>query len=389
MSSSPPRRVVRVAASCLTVVLTAAFLSACGGSGSDDKKDDTPVSEGTVNLDGKKFAFAIPDGSGPVFVLQAKRFKEQAEQLGATVDVYDNKGSAQAMLTNANLMVASKPDVIVEYPSVANATKRVGDIFKRADIPCISLNVPVPGCPLFNFDQPYMAALGATEMAKQMEARGWTAENTTVILGQALELGPSVNIAGQSFYASLSTQVPGMTPVKAEDITTSTTTINGDEGVQVDMGLTIDGAYAKTRDVIQTIPKDRNIVIYTVQDDSTIGARRAADNAGRKNVIATGYGSTENALKAIRADDGWVTDQTGFLEYWGEFALAMAAAVEQGAELPELTAPPMLVVTKDNVDKYFKPGTAELIQMPPLPKISKYLEKTGVLQKYGNVEGLK
>jgi hypothetical protein len=48
----------------------------------------------------------------------------------------------------------------------------------------------------------------------------------------------------------------------------------------------------------------------------------------------------------------------------------------------------MVVLTKDNVDQYFAPGDSTPQKFAPLPDVSKYLGDTGILQKFGNVEGL-
>lgn len=340
------------------------------------------------SLKGVKFDFAIATTAGAVYVDQANLFVKEAKKLGATVKMYNNNGDAATMLSNAQLMVANKPNVIVEYPSVANATDRVGQTFNTAGIPCIALNVPVKGCSFFNFDQVALGQAGAEVIAAQMKQRGWTPSNTTVVIGQASELGESVNIAVTSFYAKLSEIVPGMTKVASSQITPTTTKIAGSHDLQADMGLTVDTGYSSMQDVLQTIPASNNIVLYTVNDDTTVGALRAITQAGRASKsIVSGYGGELAALNAIRSGGPWVSDQVGFFANWGEFALAMAVAIHNGAKAPQLTAPPQVVVTKANVDKYFKPGTADVTKMPALPAESKYLLKTGVLQKFGNVEG--
>jgi ribose transport system substrate-binding protein len=375
-------KVLAMAVTATVAIALAGCSSGAGGaSGDSDRAPD--------DLTGVTFAFAIPTSAGQVYVEQSKAFKEQAEKLGATVDIYDNNGDAATMLSNADLMVAAAPDVIVEYPSVADATDRVGEKFTDAGIPCIALNVPVEGCSFFNFDQVGLATMGAEAMAAQMKDRGWDGTNTTVLIGQASELGESVNIAVTTFYSELSKLVPGMTPVDTADITPTTTQITADEGYQGDLGLTVDTGYDATLAALQTIPADRNLVVYTVSDDTTFGVLRAIDSEGRTDsTMVSGYGGYADGLNQIRAGGPWVTDQIGFFGWWGEFVLAMAVAIEQGATPPELTAPPQVVVTKENVDTYFDPETNDLIMMPPLPPESEYLIDTGILQKFGNVEGL-
>jgi ribose transport system substrate-binding protein len=135
------RRVrTRVAAA---LALAAVLSAACGGGAAGAGAQKPRTAAGTVDLRGKKFAFALATAANPLIVQQGQLFKQQAQKLGASVSIYDNAGTAEAMLSNADLMVTAKPDVIVEYPSVADATSRVSQIFKRSGIPCISVNVPV------------------------------------------------------------------------------------------------------------------------------------------------------------------------------------------------------------------------------------------------------
>jgi ribose transport system substrate-binding protein len=398
-------RALRPAVAGVAVVLLAGLLPACSSSGTKTGKQtggtvasSTATSGGSaapssgapkkVDFSGKKFAFALATEANPLIVQQGKLFKEEAEKLGAQVTLYDNKGTAADMLSNARLMVAAKPDVLVEYPSVADATSRVSQIFKQSGIPCIAVNVPVTGCPLFNFDQPYLAGLGAEAMAQQMAKRGWDGSNTTVVIGQAAQYGPSVNIAVTAFYDKLSGMVPKMTHVPSSKISTSTTTINGNQGLQVDLEFTADVAFPAMTRALQSIPSSRNIVVYTTADDVTVAVRRAIANAGRTDKsMVSGFGGDADAINALREGKDWVTEQTGFFANWGEFVLAMVGALQQGGTLPELTEPPMIVLTKDNVDTFFKPGTTDLMMMPKLPAPSEYLYKTGVLQEYGNVSG--
>lgn len=340
------------------------------------------------SLKGVKIDFATSTSAGAVYVDQEAEFAKQARLLGAKVSVYNNQGDATTMISNASLMVANKPAYIIEYPSAASATPRVGQIFGRAHIRCFAINVPVPGCSLFNFDQPYLANLGAKVIAADMAKRGWTPSNTTVVIGQASELGPSVNIAVTSFYAALSNLVPGMTPVKARAITPTTTTINS-QGLQVDMGLTNETGDTSMLTALSTIPKGNNIVVYTVNDDTTVGVQLALAAQGRTATsMVSGYGGGPQALTQLRqANSSWVSDQMGFFDYWGEFVLAMVAASRDGLKIPALTSPPMVVMTPQNVNKYFTTGTDKLISMPALPKSSTYLLKTGILQRYHNVQG--
>ncbi|WP_165494881.1 sugar ABC transporter substrate-binding protein [Actinomadura roseirufa] len=363
----------------LATVLLAPAVAACG-SGAGAK---APASREL-----KRVTFAAPNMTTQIFAGQARNFAKAGKQIGVDVQVYDNSGDAATAITNANLMVSRKPDLLVEFAPIADATSRISAIFKRSGIPCVAVNVRIDGCGFFNFDQKYLAEAQAQVIAQKMTAKGWNGGNTTILLEQASKLGPSVNIAVTWFYQQLVAKVPGFTKVRSEEITPSTTTIAGREGLQADGGVDIDRGFTATAQALQTIPADRNVVVYTVNDDTAIGALRAVKAARREGkAMIAGYGATQPAIDAMRTRGPWVSSAKGFWEDWGEFILAMGTAILQGKKVPDLTAPPMVAVTPDNLDKVYAPGMTNVKRMPPLPEGSRYLLETGVLQRFGNVEG--
>jgi ribose transport system substrate-binding protein len=379
------------------IALASLALVACGGSSSSSSSSTASSDSGEAGQEasGSKEDFSDLGSvsfdttmTSPVFVKQAKSLQSYGNQLGIEVSLYDNRSSATKAVENAQQVVAQNPGVAMDAPPIADATARLTSTYERAGIPCISVSLPIEGCPLFNFNQKSLAAQQADFFAEQMKKRGWDGSNTMVVIGSDAELGPSVNIATSWFYQELSKQVPGMEPVTAEEIEGQTTTITPDQGLQVNTGYEVESSYEAFSAALQSIPSDRHLVVYTISDDATVGVRRALQNAHRTDAMIAGYGGDEDALKAIRTDPVWVSDAQGFYEDWGEFLLAEAVALKRGEEVPAETYPPELVITKENIEKYYPGGATQPKLLPELPASSKYLEKTGVLQAIGNVEGL-
>ena len=65
----------------------------------------------------------------------------------------------------------------------------------------------------------------------------------------------------------------------------------------------------------------------------------------------------------------------------------MGVAIMNGVTPPPLTKTPQVILTKDTVDKYYD-AEGKVKLLPPLVPENMYLKDTGVLQKFGNVEGL-
>ena len=367
---------------------TSASVSSDGAGSSTTDLSSASTASATAAAAGiKTIAFGVANQSASQFSVLANNFVNFGKKAGIAVNVYNNNSDATTAISNAQLMVQSKPDVIVEFAPVADATARLTQIFKDSKIPCIAMNIPVEGCAFFNQSQETFAQLQAENFWKLMQAKGWNAQNTSIIIEQGSQLGPTVNIAVTKFYDDLSAMVPGMVHVPASKITTQTTTLPN--GLQIDPGVNTSAAYTDMSQALQSIPTGQNMVIYTVTDDTVVGTYRALTNAGRQGkAMMAGFGCDEHSIAGLRTNPSWVGESCGFFPYWGEFLIAMAAAVKGGATTPDTTFSPMVVLTKDNVNTFFPNGSTTPAFMPPLPKESQYLAATGILQKIGNVKGL-
>lgn len=389
MGSKTDRPVIRRRCRGLAAVVVGSLvaLTACG-SGDASSGAEPSSSAAPTKAEVKTIAFAVHNQGSGQFVELAKRFVDYGKQVGIDVKIYNNNGDAATAISNAQLMVQAKPDVIVEFPPVADATARITSVFKGSGIPCIAVNIPVEGCPFFNQSQETFAKLQAELFAKLMKEKGWDGTNTTVVIGQGATFGETVNIAVTKFYEEISKLVPGMTVVTADKITPQTTTISP-QGIQIDTSVDASKAFTAMNEALQTIPKGRHIVAYAISDDDIVGINRALTTAGRQgDAMMSGFGCDAHAVEGLRNNPAWVGESCGFFTYWGEFLLAMSVAVKNGAQTPPTTFSPMVVLTKDNVDQYFAAGETTPKKMAALPDVSAYLADTGVLQKIGNVEGL-
>ena len=197
-----------------------------------------------------------------------------------------------------------------------------------------------------------------------------------------------VNAVLWDIYAGLATQVSGMNHIKASSLSPSTTTFSND-GLQVNTDVSVDAAYTGFATALQSVPKDKHIVVDCLSDDQCLGAYRALSASGRlDNSMISGFSADPQAIKMLRTSKAWVAESANFFTYWGEFMVPMAIALTQGATAPALTTPPQAIITKSNVGKYFA-ANGSVKEFPPLGPEDAYLVKTGLIQKFHNVEGMK
>lgn len=291
-------------------------------------------------------------------------------------------------LQNARLMIQDKPDLIIEYNGIQDIGASLGQQFNSAKIPCIAVNNSIPGCAWFNLSNQAAGVQTAKIVAPIAQSKGWTADDTVVILLQASFAGTEVNDSVRYFYVTLANTLPGFDQVSPSDITAQTTKI-GKTGLQVDGQANLQASFTAVKNALQTIPASDHIILYGVNDDSVTGGWRAITEAHRDaNALVAGLGSDEASRTQLRTNPSWVAEGEVFPSMWGEYVIAMAAAMLHGTKPPSLTTTPQTVMSKDTVGQYFNAGSDSPLALPPLSAEDQYLAKTGVLQKFHNVQGL-
>lgn len=334
-----------------------------------------------------KISFANVFEKGELFVQLGNGIQDAAERVGYELKRYNNEFDGEKTMANARLMVQDEPDIILEYNGVEGIGPALRRTFDDAEIPFIAINVPVPGGHWFNLVNKEIGADTANIVVPIAKEKGWSGDNTTVIIIQAASAGVEVNDCIRYFYVTVSETMDGMAKATPEEITATTTTI-GDTGLQIEGAAALEESYTAVKNALQTLPADRNVLLYSINDDSTLGGWRAITEAGRQeNTIVAGLGGSVAALGELRNNPQWVAEGSVFATHWGQYLIAMATAVLNGVEPPPLTKCPQLILTPDNVDKYYD-AEGKVKLLPPLVPENEYLKDTGILQQFNNVESL-
>jgi len=386
----------------LTAALAAnlSLLMACGsdpaqpsaGSGAESATDsDSERASGESGGETFDISFANFTEGAPLFRVIHTNLQEVLQTVDSKVRVkwYDNAADPAKMLQNAQLMVRDDPDAIVEYP-VSTATQGVGRVFADSGIPCVSVNLDTAECEFLNIDNSQLGIDTAEIIGDIATERGWDASNTTILLGQNAAAGEQVNDCVRYFYSTIAPML-GMEEVEPQSITATTTTI-GANAIQFEGASQLQPSFEAVRSLLPSVPADHNIILYTVNNDSTTGALRALEDAGRggdDTLLIGGLGGDEVGIRSLREDPRWVAEGDIFVAWWGQYAVAMAQALANGSDPPaEVTALPQIVLTSDTVDQFHEPDSVDVKQLPPLVESNEYLRDGGFLQVVDNIEGL-
>lgn len=376
-------------------IASALVLGACGQSSQAEDTDASGSAAPSASAEapsgadpgGFSMSFANITNAGALQVGIRDGILRAAEVLGVDVKLYDNNANDETALLNADLMINDQPQVIADFNVSAAVNETLGKKFNEAGIPCVAVNIPIPGCNWFRLDNAQLGAETGRVMADIANEKGMPGAEATVILLSAWAAGEDVNQGVRQFYKEFSANVPGAAQVDVEQIGPQTTQM-GDGLIQVDTDLLLETGYEKVKAVLPSIPEGRSLVVFGVNDDVVSGALKAIREAGREDLtIVAGLGGGAG-VNRLREDPEWVAEADIFYDYWGQYILAMATALNEGAEVPEITAAPTVVMTKETVDQYYDAGSIIPKSLPAVVPENEYLVPLGVLQKFGNIEGL-
>lgn len=366
--------------------------------------DVTKASSQQIPTSGYTFAYANASEALEAVSEARKNIEIYAKQTGNTIKSYNNDLNEEKTLSNARIIIQEKPQLVFEYNALAGIGATIGNMFDEAGIPCIAINVAVPKCHWFNLVNRTIGTDTAKVMAVEAKKRGWNGTNSVIILVQAAFAGDEVNSSVRYFYTYLQNALPGFDKTTPEKITASTTKI-GNTGYQVDGKGTSEPSFTAVTNLLQGIPRNKNIILYSPNDGSSLGGWRAIQRAGRANrALVAGLGGGREGLRELHRNPRWIAEGDIFTPLWGQYLLAMGIARLNGVKLPALTTTPQVILTKKTVGQYYRPGKFTPYRLPRLQPLRKgaaacgtgiaqcgnaYLAKVGILQKFGMVQGLK
>ena len=279
--------------------------------------------------------------------LEVRRsFEYAARTLPVDMVYFDNGGDAGKALTNAQAILALKPDLFIAYNADPEANAEIGGKMQAAGIPVLALNYPVPGAPLYgadNFGAGRLAGVTLGHFAK----RDWKEETCVAALaGDLGDLGPAVTARTAGIIEGLAQELPGLKP--------ATLDTNGSP-------LRIEAMLKK---LFASLSREK-LLLATLDDATALAARAALELMVRTNdcVICSqgldrsmhGGANDKKEIDPANRASPVIGSVAYFVDRYGYDVLPLALKMLAGETLPARTLTKHVLVSAQNIFAIYPP----------------------------------
>jgi ribose transport system substrate-binding protein len=298
-------------------------------------------------LTGKVIGFANIFGKLPFCASVENSIKENLQRAGLGLNngwiSMDNQYDPAIGLKNARLMLARRPDFFIEFQSYPLVNNFVASEFAAANIPILSIDVPVPGSAYVGIDNFKVALIAGRTMAALIRQRwgGWDGVDV-VFLGRLTTAGEAVEL-----------RVEGVAHALAEEFG-----IRPDDPKIVLADHRAGGSEADARgfaEVLVSHPDVIRIAMTATNEEYLSTMIAAVQSAGRwdpDNSIIVTMGCDELGQAQIR--EGLVDAAVAFFpDRYGEYVVPAVCAILTGNPVPPYIFVENEVITKANIDNWY------------------------------------
>ncbi len=322
----------------LSVLAAIAALTAplfAGGTSEKPAKSQAPTKKVTMAYAsfGSRFAFiAIVDAS----------VKRAAKEHGVNLLFLDNEFNPDKAVENANI-IASRGDVdlVMEFNYYQQQNYVISEIFKKANIPVIAVDIPIPGAVYYGADNFTAGKLAGIALAKAARAKWGGEEPVDLALVEAQSLAGQQELMARTLgiEAGIKSELPSLPK---------------DELVQFEGSNEVQQAAEAVSTNLQAHPAAKHVIVGMLGDSNAVAALNYAKSAGR-DALASGIGGDDVGIHALKIGDpaGFVGTSLFFPEHYGDDLIPLALDILAGKQVPQLVYIKHDFLDASNVAKYY------------------------------------
>ncbi len=283
-----------------------------------------------------RIAVVISTLNNPWFVVLADAAKQRAEELGYEVTVFDSQNDTAKESAHFDTIIAAKFDAILFNPTDADGSIANVKRAKEAGIPvfCIDRGINARGLAVAQIysDNYYGGVLMGEYFVKFMKEKVKADKIPYAELLGILSAQPTWDRSNG--FHSVVDQYKEFVMV-------------AQQCAEFDR----DTGYKVTEQILQAHPEIK--AIWCGNDAMALGALKAVEAAGRKDIFIFGFDGAEDVIYAIQEGKQIVATIMQFPKLMSRLAAEWADQYLRGErQFPEIVPVTVELVTKENIEKY-------------------------------------
>ncbi|HEX9116793.1 MAG TPA: substrate-binding domain-containing protein [Anaerolineae bacterium] len=295
----------------------------------------------TFDCTKQNIAYLSFGSQAPYIAMVDDSMKRAAKAKGINLLVLDNELKPDKAVDNANTIVTrGNVNLVYEFNYYQEQNFAIADIFKKAKIPVIAIDIPVSGSSYYganNYEAGKLAGKGLAEWAN----KNWP-NQVDLALAEAQSMAGS-GLLQQRTQGIMAGFKEGLPYLKADQITQ----FEGSTDVN------------KLQEAISTLltanPTKKHILIGLLGDSNAVAAVNAAQAAGRADQVeVAGQGGDDVGLGALRGPKNGFLGTTAYLpDHYGDDLIPLGCDLLAGKQIPAESYIKHVFLTRDNVDQYY------------------------------------
>lgn len=263
-----------------------------------------------------------------------------AKAAGIDVAVADNHLDGATALANAESFLQRQADYVIEFQTDANFGATIMQKMNDAGTKVTAIDIPMPGATFFGANNPRSGFMGGAYLG-QAALKKFGPDKTRegfLVIGELPQSGaiPAMRTGGQ--VAGFIAAVEGFP---------------ADHIIKIDSKNTLEESFTQMNNVLGRIPAGVPIFVTAINDQSATGMMRAVKQAGRESdLIVVGMGADE--IQTMLDEPSFVASVGYFPERYGNYLVPLALMQLAGKATPDTVLVNHVIVTKDNVCKYYE-----------------------------------
>jgi ribose transport system substrate-binding protein len=233
-----------------------------------------------------RFGFAVQSADLPFSQAVSRSVTAAAAAAGIELLLLDNRFDTEMAVRNAEEFAEKRVDLVLEFQAEESVGPRVANIFKKADIPVIAIDVPHPNATYLGVDN-FECGIEAGNLLAQYALKKWKGNVDWV-------LGVGFNEAG-SFVQSRITGAFEAVKQRLRHLT-------AEQFVQIDGRGSRNPSRLAVGGFLQKSQGSQRILVAAATDSSALGVLDAARQNGREHDIAVvGQDCIPDALEEMKS----------------------------------------------------------------------------------------